>query len=112
MSNVLIYKQTHFDDPGETGVFGINDCMGRVRERDFDYAIALHRDSVSWIGIGARKVPWHGHSPQVILKHFLPVLPKQHYSTQVLASFMASRPRAAACVPFLMSSKSRLIIEI
>lgn len=32
----LIYKRTHVGDPDPGGRFGIHDCMGQVRNRDFE----------------------------------------------------------------------------
>ena len=48
---ILIYKRTHTGDPDHNGVFGNEDCMGKVRNWDFDAVI----------GIGG-KVPWNGHA--------------------------------------------------
>ena len=65
-SNTLVYKRTHKGDPDESGIFGIRDCMGRVRRQSFDAVIGVggksprSRDKriacrINWIGIGARK---------------------------------------------------------
>ena len=35
---VLIYKRTHTGDPDKNGIFGINNCMGSVRDWEF-YAV-------------------------------------------------------------------------
>lgn len=48
---VLIYKRTHKHDPDGKGVFGIEDCMGRVRNWNYDAVI----------GIGAKSV-WKNHT--------------------------------------------------
>ncbi len=48
--NTLIYKRTHRGDPNKSGVFGVHDCMGRVRHWNFDAVI----------GVGG-KSPWRGH---------------------------------------------------
>ena len=37
----LIYKRTHLGDPDLFGTFGINDCMGEVRARQFDAVIGV-----------------------------------------------------------------------
>jgi hypothetical protein len=47
--NTLVYKRTHKGDPDESGIFGIHDCMGRVRGWPFDAVI----------GVGG-KCPWSG----------------------------------------------------
>ena len=48
---ILVYRRTHTGDPSpQTGEFGVHDCMGRVRDWDFDAVI----------GIGGKK-PWPGY---------------------------------------------------
>ena len=32
----FIYKRTHKHDPNDKGVFGIQDCMGRMRNGKYD----------------------------------------------------------------------------
>lgn len=78
----LIYKRTHHGDPDESGVFGIHDCMGRVRSWNFEAVIGVggaRPDTgsediafkVNWIGIGPRKrvVP-DKRGPLVTFEHF------------------------------------------
>ena len=48
--NTLIYKRTHRGDPDDSDVFGAHDCMGPVRDWNFDAVI----------GIGGSR-PWSGH---------------------------------------------------
>ena len=66
--NILIYKRTHNDDPGNEGIFGKHDCMGRVRDYQFDAVLGIGgkttwSDSkgialkINWIGIGPKKLP-------------------------------------------------------
>jgi hypothetical protein len=38
---VLIYKRTHTGDPTPEGVFGLSDCMGRVRAREYEAVIGV-----------------------------------------------------------------------
>lgn len=63
---VLIYKRTHTGDPDKNGIFGINNCMGSVRDWEFDAVIGVGGISpwkgsediakkINWIGIGANK---------------------------------------------------------
>lgn len=63
---VLIYKRTHIGDPDKNGIFGINNCMGNVRDWEFDAVIGVggiapwkgNEDiakKINWIGIGANK---------------------------------------------------------
>ena len=37
----LLFKRTHIGDPSQKGIFGIDDCMGRVRGYEFDSAIGI-----------------------------------------------------------------------
>ncbi len=59
----LIYKRTHPGDPDAEGRFGIQDCMGQVRSRDFEAVIGVGGigaeprshgldGKVNWVGIG------------------------------------------------------------
>lgn len=63
---VLIYKRTHKGDPGPEGVFGIHDCMGSVRDREYDAVIGIGgikpwkgdegiARKINWVGIGPTK---------------------------------------------------------
>lgn len=63
---VLIYKRTHKNDPRESGIFGIEDCMKRVRDWQFDAVIGIGgkypwkedidiAKRINWIGINATK---------------------------------------------------------
>jgi hypothetical protein len=63
---VLVYKRTHKGDPDDRGIFGIDDCMGKVRMWDFVAVIGVggkrpdrgHEDiagKVNWVGIGAHE---------------------------------------------------------
>ena len=64
--NTLIYKRTHQGDPDQSGRFGVDDCMGRVRSWAFDSVIGVGGKSpdhghegialkVNWVGIGSSK---------------------------------------------------------
>jgi hypothetical protein len=111
----LVYKRTHPHDPDECGCFGVEDCMGSVRDRNFDAVIGIggnsseaqHHDingKVNWIGIGPHKhEPPHGYrGPLVTFDHFLlfeadgpdfrelaPNLARRIYSTQGRCSFVS-----------------------
>lgn len=79
----LIYKRTHKGDPDETGCFGIRDCMGQVRNIDFDAVIGVGgigsearsagiSGKINWIGLKAHKEPIvGGRGPLVGFEHFL-----------------------------------------
>jgi hypothetical protein len=88
---VLIYKRNHTGDPNEIttdapdkrGIFGINTCMGRVRNWEFDAVIGVGGKrpwqgdeeiayKINYVGLGAKKHSINrqdGH-PYVIFDHF------------------------------------------
>src|SRR5450631_699762 len=79
----LVYKRTHKGDPDARGRFGIEDCRGRVRGRDFDAVIGIGgigsyaksegiSGKVNWIGLGPKK-KWltSGRGPAVVFDHFV-----------------------------------------
>lgn len=80
---VLVYKRTHNGDPDANGCFGADDCMGIVREREFDAVIGVGGigpeaesngidGQVNWIGIGPhKKYVDDKRGPEVLFDHFL-----------------------------------------
>ena len=79
---ILVYKRTHNGDPDRDGCFGIHDCMGVVRKRDFDGVIGVGgigpeanangiAGKVNWIGIGPHKTETQKRGPHVTFDHFL-----------------------------------------
>lgn len=62
---ILTYKRTHVGDPDDQGRFGINGCMGQVRDWGYDAVIGVG-------GIGAEpqgyaiagRITWVGHGPR------------------------------------------------
>ena len=65
---ILTYKRTHTGDPNAAGMFGINDCMGSVRNLLYDAVIGVGgigaepRDykidgKITWVGIYPTKRP-------------------------------------------------------
>jgi hypothetical protein len=84
--NTLIYKRTHTGDPDESRIFGCEDCMGRIRRRNFDAVIGIggmrpdygHKDlafKINWIGMHPSRAkplkPSHrGPSLKFEPKHF------------------------------------------
>jgi hypothetical protein len=78
---VLIYKRTHEGDPDHLGQFGIRDCMGSVRSREFDAVVGVGgigpeprnagiAGKVNWIGVGAHRRPGI-RGPIISFDHFL-----------------------------------------
>lgn len=78
---VLIYKRTHRGDPDRNGVFGRKDCLGSVRNRNYDAVIGIggeccwpeHKEiskKVNWIGIGPKKHGLEGRGPLVTFEKF------------------------------------------
>jgi hypothetical protein len=80
---ILVYKRTHVGDPNTTGVFGVSDCMGRVRAMKFSAVIGIGgvgsepinakiAGKITWIGVGARKKRVGGlRGPIVTFRHFV-----------------------------------------
>lgn len=77
----LVYKRTHRGDPDDSGIFGVNDCMGEVRRWDFDAVIGVgggrpdrgHEDiarKVNWVGIGSRDVGNGARGPRLAFDLF------------------------------------------
>jgi len=79
----LVYKRTHTGDPDSGGRFGINGCMGRVRNWPFDAVIGVGGigpeatthgidGRVTWIGIGPHRHRGRDRrGPVLTFDHFL-----------------------------------------
>jgi hypothetical protein len=79
----LIYKRTHDGDPDAKGQFGVQDCMGRVRNCAFEAVIGIggigHEATanginrkINWVGIGAQKHSLrNARGPLVTFDHFV-----------------------------------------
>lgn len=60
---VLVYRRTHTADPCQCGVFGIRDCMGKVRSWEYDAVIGIGGITakgnmaykLTWVGLNAHK---------------------------------------------------------
>ncbi|MGZ8875999.1 MAG: hypothetical protein ACXW1F_05855 [Halobacteriota archaeon] len=91
----MIYKRTHKGDPGTAGIFGINDCMGKVRDREYDAVI----------GIGG-KSPWIGDKDIAFKINWIGIYPKKYKCP----------PKRGSCVTFgeffLFEEKGPLVREI
>lgn len=80
---VLVYKRTHNGDPDASGCFGAYDCMGTVRDREFDAVVGVGGigpeavsngidGQVNWVGIGPHKrYVEDKRGPEVLFDHFL-----------------------------------------
>lgn len=79
---VLIYKRTHTGDPDGKGIFGIQDCMGRMRDWYFDAVIGIGgkapwkdhveiKQKINWIGLGPKKISAPGgRGAMIVFDHF------------------------------------------
>jgi hypothetical protein len=78
----LVHLRTHSGDPDEEGVFGIHDCMGSVRDWNFEAVIGAGgmggeaqswgiSGKVTWIGIGPEKHDGPHDAPLVTFDHFV-----------------------------------------
>ncbi len=105
---ILVYKRTHNGDPDSNGCFGVYDCMGSVRNLEYDAVIGVggigpeaqyNRISgkINWVGIGPHKRTVHGkRGPEVTFDSFFfygekgvdfstsaPILAQRMYSNNV-----------------------------
>jgi hypothetical protein len=95
---ILTYKRTHTGDPDANGVFGVNDCMGRVRSLEFDAVIGIG-------GIGAEprgfeidgKITWVGVYPTRSFGEW--IAPKVTFQRFIL--FDANGPKLNSLAPSL-----------
>jgi len=79
---ILIYKRTHKGDPDENGIFGNQDCMGRVRNWNYDAVIGIGgkttwsgdegiKHKINWIGLNPKKFKSTGKRGDcVVFSHF------------------------------------------
>jgi hypothetical protein len=79
---VLVYKRTHEGDPDLQGRFGVYDCMGSMRDWEYDAVIGVGGSGkeaqdwdidgkLNWIGIEPHKTTRAGlRGPLVIFEHF------------------------------------------
>ena len=82
--NTVIYKRTHTGDPEESGVFGIHDCMGRIRDWNYDAVIGVGGKrpwpgdegialKINWVGVNPdkKKFPPAKRGPRVSFDRFV-----------------------------------------
>jgi len=79
---VLIYKRTHKGDPDENGIFGNQDCMGRIRNWNYDAVIGIGgnvpwkkdvdiKHKINWIGLEPKKnCSPKKRGDEVVFSHF------------------------------------------
>ena len=78
---VLIYKRTHKGDPDLDGVFGTQDCMGRIRNWNYDAVIGIGgiapwkkdvdiKCKINWIGLGPKKIASTERGNMIAFAHF------------------------------------------
>lgn len=79
---ILTYKRTHTGDPGKNGVFGVHDCMGQIRDYNFDAVIGVGGISseprrygldrkINWVGINAKKNRHAEGATTITFEHFV-----------------------------------------
>ena len=80
---ILVYKRTHNGDPDAAGCFGAFDCMGAVRDWEYDAVVGVGGigpeavsngidGEINWIGIGPHKrYVEDKRGPEVMFDHFL-----------------------------------------
>jgi hypothetical protein len=78
---ILIYKRTHKGDPDQNGIFGNQDCMGRIRNWNYNAVIGIggktpwKRDEdikykINWIGLDPKKIESTKRGQCVVFSHF------------------------------------------
>jgi hypothetical protein len=126
----LVYKRTHKGDPDETGCFGIQDCMGKVRNYKFDAVVGVGgigrmaraegiSGKVNWIGLGSRKGLTEGRGPLVTFEHFVlyeengqdfraiaPTLARRMYSKNARVLFNFDNAERAEIIQLLRLAKN------
>jgi hypothetical protein len=114
----FVYKRTHKGDPDRRGGFGIRDCMGKLRNLDFDSVIGIGglgsaaRDAgiagkLNWIGVGARKQEFGLRSPLVTFKHFI-LFDGKGKEFEELAPALAKRMYSRHAPRFLLNDFDRV----
>ncbi|HEA3089964.1 TPA: hypothetical protein RVR74_002281 [Aeromonas salmonicida] len=123
LNRILVYKRTHTGDPSLAGDFGVNDCMGKIREYDYDAVIGVGGigDEPAKYGI-QRKVNWvgikSGQSPKLIsargdIIHFNEFVLLEHQGPyfEVLAPLLAKRLYEGRARFILSSLSQQELIE-
>lgn len=79
---ILIYKRTHTGDPDMHGIFGCQNCMGKIRDWKYDIVIGIGgkspwknhtgiRYKINWVGIGPKNLgSYKKYANQVVFDHF------------------------------------------
>jgi len=78
----FVYKRTHKRDPRDEGIFGCEDCMGRLRNIAFDSVIGIGgirpwpdsrgiERKINWVGTGARQIGWYARGYLIAFDHFV-----------------------------------------
>ena len=78
----FVYKRTHKRDPRDEGIFGCEDCMGRLRNIAFDSVIGIGgirpwpdsrgiERKINWGGTGARQIGWYARGYLIAFDHFV-----------------------------------------
>ncbi|MCK7460151.1 hypothetical protein [Idiomarina aminovorans] len=99
---ILTYKRTHTGDPDNRGVFGINDCMGTVRNRVFDAVVGIGSETpwpdaseiagkVTWVGVGPYRMHSSMHRGDLVAFEQFVLLDDQGPSFEQLAPKLSKR---------------------
>ena len=99
---ILTYKRTHTGDADKNGVFGVNDCMRKLRSLEYDAVIgvggigaeprAFEIDGkITWVGVYPTKTLGEWDAPMVAFQRFIlfdASGPKLHLLAPTLAKRM------------------------
>lgn len=123
LNRILVYKRTHTGDPSLTGDFGVNDCMGKIREYDYDAVIGVGgigdepaqygiQRKINWVGIKSGQSPKRTNMRSDII-HFNEFVLLEHQGPdfEVLAPLLAKRLYEGGARFILSSLSQQEIIE-
>lgn len=79
---ILTYKRTHTGDPGENGIFGERDCMGFIRNWNYDAVVGIGvlnpwagdegiSGKVTWVGVGPVRIKNEGRGDTIKFEQFV-----------------------------------------
>lgn len=117
---ILIYKRTHIGDPDNSGRFGVNDCMGRVRNFCYDAVIGVGgvgyeaqkygiSRKINWVGINPKRVYCsHGYRGNIIEFKYFILLENKGPLLQTLAPTLATKIYGTNGGRFILDSYSKI----
>lgn len=117
MRRTFIYKRTHEGDPDENGCFGICDCMGKLRNLNYEAVIGIGGTGriakkngiagrLTWIGIGPRRTTAPSKSGDLVRFDKFLYLGSNGPEFQIKAPLLAKRMYSKNAPRFLFDAFS------